>query len=142
MKYLKIYTNMLMCFYTIVPMPFGASQGQKAFPFLPWLPFFVKEFQLHCKDANILNLKLGNTSRPSYFPTSTPSRHPPWPQPTHYKRSIIKMESFWHLICTNLMSFKFSLIFNTFVHFQISGVFINKVMQGSNKLVHEMKLIV
>jgi len=33
-KYLNVYINMLMCSYTIVPMPFEASKGLKSFLFL------------------------------------------------------------------------------------------------------------
>jgi hypothetical protein len=54
LKYLVAYTNMSMCFYMIVPMPFGAWKGQKALIFLPWPLFFVKNFQSHHKRCKCL----------------------------------------------------------------------------------------
>ncbi len=38
-----------------------------------------------------------------------------------HKRLVGEMESFWLLVCANLTSFKFSLVFNTSVHFQKLG---------------------
>jgi hypothetical protein len=49
LRYLDVYTNMPMCFYTIVPMPFEAWRGQKALIFLPWSLFFVNKFWSHYK---------------------------------------------------------------------------------------------
>jgi hypothetical protein len=45
LRYLDVYINKPICFYTIMPMPFGASKGQKALIFLSWLFFSVKKFQ-------------------------------------------------------------------------------------------------
>jgi hypothetical protein len=84
LKYLIAYTNMPMCFYTIVLMPFGAWKGQKVFIFLPWSFFFVNFFDHITKDASILHLKLSGSYRLSYFPTSTPSKH----TSHHHGRSI------------------------------------------------------
>jgi hypothetical protein len=38
-----------MCFYTIVPMSFGASKGQMGPPIYVLILFFIKKIQLHCK---------------------------------------------------------------------------------------------
>jgi len=46
---LDVYTNKLMCFYMIVPMPFGVWKCQKVLFFFSWLLFFIKTFQSHCK---------------------------------------------------------------------------------------------
>jgi hypothetical protein len=35
-------TKEFMCSYMIVPMPFGASKGQKTFPFLSWFFLFYE----------------------------------------------------------------------------------------------------
>jgi hypothetical protein len=70
----------------IIPMPFGASKSQKAFPFLPCYFFLVS------KDANIFHLKLNN--KPNFFPISTPSKYTPLPQPTYSKQSIVEMKIF------------------------------------------------
>jgi hypothetical protein len=73
--YLVVYTNMPMCFYTIVPMPFRTRKGQR-----PW-SFYLGHFSLSnffdniTKDANILHLKSGSSYKLNYFSTSTPSRH-------------------------------------------------------------------
>jgi hypothetical protein len=61
-----------MCSYTIVPMPFGISKGQKALFFLSILVFvFVKNFNYITKDENILHLKSGDNDKFNYFLTST-----------------------------------------------------------------------
>jgi hypothetical protein len=39
-KYLDVYTKKLMCFYMIMPMPFGDWKGQKAFIFFVLVTFF------------------------------------------------------------------------------------------------------
>ncbi len=81
-----------------------------------------KNFNYVAKDVNIFHLKLGNSSKLSYFPTSTLSKYTP-PSPwltiwlTYYKLLVIEVESFWHLIFTNLKSFKLSFVFKTYVHF-------------------------
>jgi hypothetical protein len=75
LKYLVVYTNMPMCFYTTMLIPFGAWRGQKAFIFLPWSFFFVKSFDHITNVANIFHLKSSDSRRLSYFPTSTPSKH-------------------------------------------------------------------
>jgi hypothetical protein len=54
LKYLDVYKNKPMCFNVIMPMPFGAWNGQRAFLFLFWLLFFVKKFQSHCKNCKYL----------------------------------------------------------------------------------------
>jgi hypothetical protein len=54
LKYLVAYTNMLICFYTTVLMPFGAWRGQKAFIFLPWSHFFIKKFWSHYQRCKCL----------------------------------------------------------------------------------------
>ncbi len=46
--------KMSMCFYTTVPMPFGAWRGQKALIFLPWSFFFFKKFRSHYKGCKCL----------------------------------------------------------------------------------------
>jgi len=61
----------------IVPMPFEASKDLKAFLFLSWLFFSSKKFNFIANNVSILHLKLGNNGKPSYFPTSTPSKHTP-----------------------------------------------------------------
>jgi len=57
---------------------------------------------------------------------------PPSPQLTYYRRLVVKMERFWHLVGANLTSFKFSLFFFPFFpHIsEICSVLINKVLQG------------
>jgi hypothetical protein len=42
---------------------------------------------------------------------------PPSPWLIYYKQLVVEMESFWHLVCANLTSFKFSLVFNSFGQF-------------------------
>ncbi len=54
LKYLVAYTNMPMCFYTTMPMPFGVRRGQKAFIFLPWSLFFIKKFRSYYKGCKHL----------------------------------------------------------------------------------------
>jgi hypothetical protein len=54
LRYLVVYTNMPMCFYTTMLMPFGAWRGQKALIFLPSSFFFVKKFQSHYKGCKRL----------------------------------------------------------------------------------------
>ncbi len=54
LRYLDVYTNKPVCFYMIVPMPFGASKGQRALIFLSWLLFFVKKSQSHYKGCKHL----------------------------------------------------------------------------------------
>jgi hypothetical protein len=77
LKYLDVYTKRLMFSYMIVPMPFGASKDLKALPFWTWLLFSSKNFNYIVKNVSILHLKSGNSGKPSYFPTSTPSRYTP-----------------------------------------------------------------
>jgi hypothetical protein len=76
-----------------------------------------KKFNYITKDVNILHLKSSNGGRPNYFLTSTLLEYPPLPRLTYYNCLVIEMEHFWHLVCVNVMSFKLSLLFNTFVHF-------------------------
>jgi len=61
----------------IVPMPFGTSKDLKAFLFLSWLLFLSKNFNYITNSVSILQLKLSNSGKPSYFPTSTSSKHTP-----------------------------------------------------------------
>ncbi len=82
--------NMQMCFYTTVPMPFGAWRGQKVFIFLPWSLFFVKKFWSHYKGCKHLHFKLGTSHGLSYFPTSTPSIHT-----SHHHGRPIASHWFW-----------------------------------------------
>jgi hypothetical protein len=53
LKYLDIKTSMLMYFYMIMPMPFGASKGSKALFFLFQSLFFIKKLSYIAKDASI-----------------------------------------------------------------------------------------
>ncbi len=53
-EYLDVYTNKLICSYTIISMSFGASKGEKALPFLSWLLSFIKNLNYTTKDAIIL----------------------------------------------------------------------------------------
>jgi len=53
-KYFVVYTNMLMCFYMTVLMPFGTWRGQKALIFLPLSLFFIKKFRSHYKGCKHL----------------------------------------------------------------------------------------
>ncbi len=76
LRYLGVYKNMT-CFYILVLMLLRASKGQRVVLFLSWLLFFVKNINCITKNASILHLKLGSNRRPSYFPTSNPSRHTP-----------------------------------------------------------------
>jgi hypothetical protein len=57
-------------------MLFGAKNAKGPSPFNLGYFSSSKNFNYIGKDANILHLKLGNTDRPSYFPTSTPLGHP------------------------------------------------------------------
>ncbi len=83
--YMVAYTNMSMCFYTIVPMPFKACKDQKAIIFLPWSFSLSKSFNHITKDTSIFHLKLGGSCRFSYFSTSTPLGH----TSHHHKQSIV-----------------------------------------------------
>ncbi len=93
--------------------------------------FFVKKLNYVWKGASILHLKVGSSGRPSYFQTSTPPWHTSSSRPTYYKQLVVKMEKFWHLVVVTWRPLNSSFFSNTFVHFQISGVFINKVLPGS-----------
>jgi len=66
---------MPMCFYTIVPMPLELKKTRRPSSF--YLGHFStsKSFNHITKNAGILHLKLGDSHRLSYFPTSTPSKH-------------------------------------------------------------------
>ncbi len=142
-KYLDVYANRSMCSYTIMPMPFGAWKGQRALLFLPWLLFFDwKNFNHITKDANIFHLKSSSSHRPSYFSTSTRSKHTShlhnqpiasgwfltWRNMAKILQMIIfDMEKFWHLIWANSTSCKFSLflfLIPLYI-FQIYGVIMN-----------------
>jgi hypothetical protein len=50
--------------------------------------FASKHLKYIAKDVSILHLKLGNSNRPSYFPTSTSSKHTPhrhnWPMRSNW----------------------------------------------------------
>jgi hypothetical protein len=80
--------------------------------------FSSHNFNYVAKHANILHFKLGNSTRPSYFLNANPSWHTPhcygWPITSCW---LLRWRVFWHLVCTNLTSFKLSLVFNTSVHF-------------------------
>jgi hypothetical protein len=120
---------------------------QKGIHFFVLLLLFIKKFQSHCKNTNIFHLKSSGSHRPSYFPTSAPSRHTShlhgqpiasgwfltWRNTTDLlQASILDAKRFWHLFWTNLMSCNFSLflfLIPLYI-FQIYSVFINKVLQG------------
>ncbi len=98
-------TNMLMCFYMIVPISFGALKSQKTFIFLVWLLLSVKKIKSLCKDVNIFHLKSSNNHRPNSFPTSTPSGHTSfttmdlldgWFLTWKNTANLFQMISFWH----------------------------------------------
>jgi hypothetical protein len=57
-------------------MSFEVSKGQKTLLFSSWFFFFIKNFNFVAKNA-ILHLKSGDNSKPSYFPTSIPSKDTP-----------------------------------------------------------------
>jgi hypothetical protein len=75
---------MLMCSYTIVPMPFGASKGPKGFPHFVLVTFVDKNFNYIENNANILHLKSGDSGRLNYFSTFTPSGY----NPPHHDQPI------------------------------------------------------
>jgi hypothetical protein len=53
-------------------------QRAKALLFMSWSPFSHQIFKNYiAKDASILHLKSGNSSRSTYFSTSNPSKHTP-----------------------------------------------------------------
>jgi hypothetical protein len=63
------------------------------------LPFYVlvtsaKKFNHISKDANILHLKSSGSHRPSYFLTSTPSRHTSHPWLIYGKQLIFDMDKY------------------------------------------------
>jgi len=60
-----------MCSYTILSMPCETSKDQKAFLFLFYFIFLIKNVNYTTKDASILHLKLAGNIRSSYFMTST-----------------------------------------------------------------------
>jgi hypothetical protein len=112
-----------------------------------WLIPLLKKFNHITKDASLFHLKLGDSCKVIYFPNSHPFRmHLPSSWPTYCKQSIFDMEkynwplqwsifdmeTFWHLVCSNLTSCKFSLFFFLIplYIFQIYDVFINKILQG------------
>jgi len=111
------------------------QKGQKALLFLSWLFLFIQKFNYIAKDANILLFKLGDSGRLSYFPTSTPLGHNPPHRDQPITSGRLLRWRFWHLVCANLMSFKFSLLFLIPLYiFGVSSVFINKALQGSDEL--------
>jgi hypothetical protein len=122
----------------IVAMPFAASKSQRALLFLSSLLSFVKKIQSCCKES-ILHLK--SSSKPNYFLTSTPSRHTPSPWPITCKghtplatadlfQALLRWRDF-DINLTSINSPFFPLI-SVYI-FQISPVFINKVLQSFNK---------
>jgi hypothetical protein len=62
-------------FYTIVPIPFGALNGQNAFILCLGNFYSSKNFNHIAKVASILHFKSGDNYKPSHFLTSTPSKH-------------------------------------------------------------------
>jgi hypothetical protein len=65
-------TQKSWCVFTwLCQCHFGAWKSQKAFIFLFWLLFSIKNLNHIAKDANIFHFKLGDSHRPSYFSTST-----------------------------------------------------------------------
>ncbi len=85
-KYLVAYTNMPMCFYTIVSMhnlELEKVKGPSSF-YLGHF-FLSKIFHHITEDANILLPKLGGKCKLNYFPISTPSKH----TSHHHDRSIV-----------------------------------------------------
>jgi len=90
-------------------------KGPKGLIFLSWFFFGSKTFNHIIKDASTIHVKLGNSYRPSYFLTSTPSRH----TSHHHGRPIasggfltwrnmanlLQAVSFWHgEILTSILS--------------------------------------
>jgi hypothetical protein len=107
-KYLVVYTNMLMCFYMIVSMPFGAWKGQRALIFLLWSFFSINFFDHITKDVNIFHLNSGGNYRFNYSQLPPFHNTPPittadycrllvcdikiWA--TYHKRLVLNMERF------------------------------------------------
>jgi len=104
------------------------------------LIFFNNFFSYIAKNASILHFKLDHNKWPSYFLTSTPSEHTPITTTvdlTYYKWLIVEMKRFWHLVCPNLTTFKFSLLKLYLCTFSewTSDAFINKVLQGFDEVI-------
>jgi hypothetical protein len=60
-----------MCFYMIV----WSLKGLESLPLFVLVTFFQQKNSIIVKDAIIFHFKLGGSRRPSYFLTSTPSKH-------------------------------------------------------------------
>jgi hypothetical protein len=129
--------NRVMCFYTIVLMSFEASKDQRALLFLSWffinkkISIILQKMQAFCILSWRITIGLA-TSRLSPFQNTSPSS-----QPTYYRWLIVEMKRFWHIVCPNLTTFKFSLFYDTFVHFlnRYDDAFINKVLQGFDEVI-------
>lgn len=83
-RYLDVYTNRLMSFYTIVPMSFGAWSNHRVFIFLSWLYFLMNKILTLCKECKHLPSLSRGSCRLSYFLTPILSKtHLPSPWPTY-----------------------------------------------------------
>jgi hypothetical protein len=122
--------NRVMCSYMIVSMSFEASKDQRVLLFLSWFIFnnffsiILQKMQAFCILSWTITIGLA-TSRLSPF-QNTPSSS----RPTYYRWLIVEMKRFWHLVCTNLTTFKFSLLFMIplYIFWMDDDAFINKVL--------------
>ncbi len=137
LRSLVIYTNKQMFSYMIVLMLLGAQQSQMTFPFPSLLLILLNSIHNITKDGSILHFK-SNDSTLQLPPIQNPL---PIPIITCFKQLVDELTTFlsfldfqtFSLIVVNLLKF-WSLFLCTLHLPYVWGLYINKIIHGSNKL--------
>ncbi len=79
--YLNVYINKLICFYTIMSMPFEVSKGQKTLLFFVLVVFFHQKISIVLQrvQSSILNWPIMASLATSRLPSKHIPNHHGWP---------------------------------------------------------------